>query len=154
MVLLLIPLLAITYRFTQRLVRSYAIAAKTNNDPVQRPPVYRFWPLELAPLLLVVGTFAPSGYPINQVTIGMWLALFAAVLGGLMLPHFLRQTRSIRGALREAMTFRPLQGKLPGTMRHLATSVIDAFVDAYAILESDGGLLWLLALLLLFWWIT
>jgi hypothetical protein len=34
------------------------------------------------------------------------------------------------------------------------TPATDAFAEAYAILEGETGLLWLLALLLLFWWIS
>jgi len=150
MVLLLIPLLAVTYRLTQRIVGR----PTPTGDMTQRPSRYRLWLAELAPLLLIVGVLSLNGFPLGDATIGTWLALFAAALGGLLLPHFLRQMGSVRTALREALAFRLFQGKLSGALRHLVTPTIDTFANAYAILESEAGLLWLLALLLLFWWIS
>jgi hypothetical protein len=151
LILLLIPLLTILYRFTQRLARQ---SLATDHESARPAPDNRFILNEFAPLLLVAGTLSLGGYSFDAATIGTWLALFVVAFGSLLLPHFLRQLDSLRAALREALTFRPLQGRLSVSLHRLVTQATDAVAEAYAILEGDTGLLLLLALLLLFWWIS
>jgi hypothetical protein len=158
LVLLLIPLLAITYRFTQRIVHQPAVS---DNDRRWRPSGNGSSPAGyitlIAPLLLAAGTLTLRGYPPDETTIGTWRALsalFVAAFGGLLLPHFLGRMTTVRAILREALAFQPLQGKLPLALRRLVAPAADAFAEAYAILEGEMGLLWLLALLLLFWWMS
>lgn len=148
--LLLLPLLALIYRFTQRIARP--IEPPNNaNRPLSST---HHWLVELAPLLLIIGVFSPNGFLWREVSSGTWAALFLTAFGGLLLPHFLRQTSSLRTAVREALAIRPLPGNLSGVFGRLTAALTDAFANAYAILESDGGLLWLLGLILLFWWIS
>lgn len=158
MALLLVALLAIIYRFIQRVARPIGQL----NNASQPLSSARRWLMELSPLLLIAAVLPPGGLPWREAPIGTWAALFLTALGGLLLPHFLRQTGSLRAAVREALMIRPLSNQpasqsanqSSGVFGRLTASLTDAFADAYAILESDGGLLWLFALILLFWWIS
>jgi hypothetical protein len=146
LVLMIMLLLAMVYRFAQSVVRRPATSGSEQS--------VRAWTVALVPLLLAGGLLALSGSGTGTGSTIAWLALFATALGGLALPHFVGQSRALRRALRESLSFRPLAGGLSATIHRLQTAAANSFDDAYAILEGDGGLLWLLALLLLFWWIS
>lgn len=99
-------------------------------------------------LILTLGLLTWRGLRFD----GHWLAWVGIILvpvGGLVLFRFTREFRQTTAAVRQAFTLRlPEQGSSE-SLGKLAGGIGEAFREAAAILEGDGSLLWLLALILI-----
>ncbi|MCB9418914.1 MAG: hypothetical protein H6667_03875 [Ardenticatenaceae bacterium] len=100
----------------------------------------------LATLFLAAGMISWRG--LAGVSIGVWLALLLPFGGGLALAYFVGETDELRQIIRRAFVVDlPLDGvkqKVGWLVGWLETAV----QDAATIWEGEGGLLWLLALLI------
>lgn len=101
--------------------------------------------LALAALgLLWLDLSAPRGLPAL-----VWLALVTPLAAGLVLPRLLAGRDEWRALLGESLAVRPTGAGLPA-LRRFGVAAGGAVADAISILDGESGLLWLLALLALF----
>jgi hypothetical protein len=100
-------------------------------------------------LLAALGLLSPGG--LGQADPVTWLALGAAAAAGFALSRFIGEVREARAALRQAFTVNlPLEA-IVVTLRRLGQGMKAVLGEAVLILEGEGGLLWLLVLVVVFW---
>jgi hypothetical protein len=103
--------------------------------------------LFLPALALVKG----SGLPLAEVRFITWLALLAPVVGGVILLRHLPFLRETQLAFRQVVGLDLPLARLYQNVGRLLAAAGSALREAAAILEGEGGMVWLLLLLLLFW---
>jgi hypothetical protein len=97
-------------------------------------------------LLLAGGLISFRG--LAGVSIGVWLALLLPFGGGLALAYFVGEAEELNQVIRRAFVVDlPLDG-VKRTVRAVGNWLETAVQDAVTIWEGEGGLLWLLALLI------
>ena len=100
-------------------------------------------------LLAAVGLLSLSG--LGQTGPITWLALGAAAAAGFALSRFIGEVREARAALRQAFTVNLPLETFVVTLRRLGQGIKAVLGEAVLILEGEGGLLWLLVLVVVFW---
>lgn len=112
------------------------------------------WPgllLAVTLLLVALSLISRDGVPLAEVRLVTWLALLAPVVASAALLHYQPQLREVQVALRQIMGLDlPLAGLYDNVGRALSVAG-SGLREAAAILEGEGGMLWLILLLVLFW---
>jgi hypothetical protein len=104
----------------------------------------------LVPLLALISLnfSAPAGGALT------WIAIAAPLAAGLLLGRFAPDPETLNSLLRESVAVRLPVERIAPRLRGYGHAVGEAVADALAILEGEYGLLWLLALLLLLFWLA
>ena len=100
-------------------------------------------------LLPALGLLSLRG--LDQTSPVVWLALVTAAIAGFVLSRFVGEVREARAALRQAFTVNLPLETVAMTLRRLGQGIKVAVGEAVLILEGEGGLLWLLVLVVVFW---
>jgi hypothetical protein len=95
-------------------------------------------------LLALPGTFAG-----RDLLAGALILLVAA--GGVVISRAISRVEEAQAALRQAFRPAPLGRRVVDTLQALGQAGTAALREAVAIMEGEGGLLWLLALLVVLW---
>ena len=109
------------------------------------------WPVIAGQLLLAAGLVALP-FPLAAQTSPLaWLAILLAAAGGIALSRQIERVQEIPAGLQRAFHF-----DLPGNRIYRHAASLGAFTgyvirQAAAILEGEGGLLWLIVLLVVVW---
>ncbi len=111
------------------------------------------WLATAAGLPAVVGLFAGPG-SLGDVGVAAWIALAVPLVAGPALGLFAPGVDRLGDLLREAATFPAPAERLAPTLRRARQTAADAVGDALAILEGEYGLLWLLGIVLLLFWLA
>ena len=98
-----------------------------------------------ATLLLLVGLVSFNG--LSGVSIWVWLAILLPFGGGLALAYFVGEAAELRQVLRRAFVVDLPLDNLKSRLKVYLGWGETAVQDAVTIWEGEGGLLWLLALL-------
>jgi hypothetical protein len=105
---------------------------------------------DLGLLLLVIALLSISSPPWGDIGPITWLAVLLPVAAGLALPRFLGEVGEVRAALRRAFSFTRPWGGLNDSLGQVIRGMGVVIREAASILEGEGGLLWLLALTIIF----
>ena len=99
--------------------------------------------------LPVLGLWTVHG--LGTAGIAAWLGVLIPAGGGLAMTFFLGSVREAQATLREALRVPALPRPVWPWLQNAAQAAGSAVRQAAALLEGEGGLLWLLLLLILFW---
>lgn len=103
---------------------------------------------EGALILPALGLLSLAG--MSQASLVSWLAVGGAAVAGFFLHRYVGEVREARAALRQAFTLNlPLQAAVTKA-RWMGRGIRTAVGEAVLILEGEGGLLWLLVLVVVF----
>jgi hypothetical protein len=111
-------------------------------DKSAKLELYSFIPF----ILLIIGLI--SFKDLAGVSMGVWLAILLPFGGGLALAYFVGETEELHQVIRRAFVIELPLENLKSQVRTLLGWGETAVQDAATIWEGEGGLLWLLALLI------
>ena len=124
-----------------------AVAAASNKWQLASEKPAQFRPyLLMAFILLAAGLISFQG--LSGVSIGVWLALLLPFGGGLALAYFVNEAEELNQIFRRAFVVDLPLDKARQRVGAFVGWLETAVQDAAAIWEGEGGLLWLLALLI------
>lgn len=102
-----------------------------------------------AALVLALSLITIRGVAWGSIHFVTWAAVLLAPVLGLALTRRLPQVREAQALVRQAFTFGPTLRNTMNQIKNTAQSLGTAVHDALAILETDGGLVWVFILALL-----
>jgi hypothetical protein len=127
------------------LVTAVVLASNKWQVASDRPAPIRPYSL-IAFILLAAGLISFRG--LAGVSIGVWLALLLPFGGGLALASFVGEADELRQVIRRAFVVDLPLDEVKQMVRSFGSWLETAVQDAVTIWEGEGGLLWLLALLI------
>lgn len=105
----------------------------------------------LALALPSLGLLVLSVQSLSKVTLVAWVAVVAAIGGSLSLSHFEAQVQDVQLSLRRALHLGFAGRRIMQLLAGIG-SWLDSFVrETAAILEGEGGMLWLLVFVVVIW---
>jgi formate hydrogenlyase subunit 3/multisubunit Na+/H+ antiporter MnhD subunit len=147
-----IVVLAVALLFMLLIAAGTAIAwpKKPGEDRILLPPIgqaqYGF-----ALMLLVIGLFALPGLPLSDIRAVTWLAILIPAVAGFALSRYISQVHDVQDALRGAFHLNLPVVRLGSAFERLLAGAGVVIRESAAILEGEGGLLWLLILVVVLW---
>lgn len=146
--LLHVPFLAAAFLLAWSPARLAELAAG-DGGPAVLVPAGRVALAGVGLLLPVLGLWTVHG--LGTAGIAAWLGVLIPAGGGLAMTFFLGSVREAQATLREALRVPALPRPVWPWLQNAAQAAGSAVRQAAALLEGEGGLLWLLLLLILFW---
>lgn len=114
----------------------------------------RTWLIASAYVLPLVGLLWPDVASLSEAGLLTWAVIVFAAVAGLLTARFAGPLVTERRLLDEVFAFDHRTGTAAGKLRRAGQATLAAAAEAAGVLEGEDGLLWLLGLLLVLFWIA
>jgi hypothetical protein len=147
-----IVVLAVALLYVLLIAAATAIAwpKKPSEDRILLPSL-RQAQYGFALFLLVIGLFALPGQSLSEIRAVTWLAILIPAVAGFALSRYISQIHDVQDVLRGAFHLNLPVVRLRSAFERLLAGAGAVIRESAAILEGEGGMLWLLILVVVLW---
>jgi hypothetical protein len=149
----LIPLMLVAVFLNIPLIAVAILAWRSEEMPVHGEPRDRFQPILNAGglLLLSLGLIMLPHFPPGSNDFLAWLAIVIAAVGGVALAWVAGRSSLTQTDLKDAFRLNVPSDQVQDLFKQLVTGIALVIRGAISILEGEGGMLWVVVLIIVMW---